>query len=120
MSDLKILYPKPVTVMVGMRLVRIRPVQVRHFEAFGAAAGGLIEVIAAAHPTAIYAYAQRTEALQGILGCCTNLSAWRIRRLPTPVALELMIKVVEINSGFFDKALVKAASRLAGVTSSNG
>lgn len=117
MSDLKILYPKPVVVMVGLRQVTIRPVQLRHFEAFGQAAGGLISVIAAQSPAAVYAYAKSTPALRDLLGTCTNLSAWRIRRLPTPVALELMIQVVEINNGFFDQALVKAASRLAGVMS---
>lgn len=117
MSDLKILYPKPVSVMVGMRSVSIEPVKLRHFETFGQAAGGLIEVVAAGNPAAIYAYAKSSAALQGILGTCTSLSAWRIKRLPTPVALELMLAVVEINNGFFDQALVKAASRLAGVMS---
>ncbi|MBU1282881.1 MAG: hypothetical protein KJ989_15250 [Gammaproteobacteria bacterium] len=117
MSDLKILYPKPVVVMLGMRQVSIRPVQLRHFEAFGQAAGGLISVIGAQNPSAVYAYAQSAPALRDLLGTCTSLSAWRIRRLPTAAALELMIKVVEINNGFFDQALVTAASRLAGVTS---
>lgn len=117
MSELNILYPKPVVVMVGLRQVSIRPVQLRHFEAFGQAAGGLISVINAGSPAAVYAYAESGKALRGLLGTCTNLSAWRIRRMPTAVALELMIKVVEINSGFFDQALVKAASRLAGVMS---
>lgn len=117
MSELKILYPKPVVVMVGMRQVSIRPVQLRHFEAFGQAAGGLINVVNAGDPSAIYGYAKTGGALSGLLGTCTNLSAWRVRRLPTAVALELMIKVVEINSGFFDQALVKAASHLAGVMS---
>lgn len=117
MSDLKILYPKPVAVMVGMRRVNIRPVALRDFEEFGQAAGGLINVVADGNPAAVYAYAKSTPALQGILGACTNLWPWRIRRLPTAVALELMIKVVEINNGFFDQALVKAASQLAGVTS---
>lgn len=117
MSELNILYPKPVFVMVGMRQVSIRAVQLRHFEAFGQAAGGLIAVVKAADPSAIYAYAKTGSALSGLLVSCTSLSAWKIRRLPTAVALELMIKVVEINSGFFDQALVKAASHLAGVMS---
>lgn len=117
MSELNILYPKPQVVMVGMRRVTINPVQLRHFEEFGQAAGGLIAVVAAGTPSAVYAYAQSAPALRGILRNCTSLSRWRIRRLPTPVALELMIKVVEINNGFFDQALVKAASQLAGVTS---
>ncbi len=117
MSELNILYPKPVVVMLGLRQVSIRPVQLRHFEAFGKAAGGLITVVGAQSPSAVYAYAQSSAALRDLLGTCTNLSAWRIRRLPTASALELMIKVVEINNGFFDQALVKAASQLAGVLS---
>jgi hypothetical protein len=117
MSDLKILYPANVVLMLGLRQVVVKPVQLRHFEAFGQAAGGLVEVVAAGNPAAVYAYAKSSGALQGILGTCTSLSAWRIKRLPTPVALELMLKVVEINNGFFDQALVKAASRLAGVMS---
>lgn len=117
MSELNILYPKPVVVMLGLRQVSIRPVQLRHFEAFGQAAGGLIAAIDAQAPSAVYSYAKSSAALRDLLGACTNLSAWRIRRLPTAVALELMIKVVEINNGFFDQALVKAASQLAGVLS---
>lgn len=117
MSELKILYPAKVVLMIGMRQVVVKPVQLRHFEAFGKAAGGLIEVVAAGSPSAVYEYAKSSEVLQGILGTCTSLSRWRVRRLPTSVALELMLKVVEINNGFFDQALVKAASQLAGVMS---
>lgn len=109
MSDLQILFPKPVMVAVGSRQVAIRPVELRHFEAFGEAAGGLLAMLGAASPAQIYEYAKRSGALSTVLGGCTSLSAWRIRRLPTVTAVELMIHVIGVNSSFFDQALSRMA-----------
>lgn len=109
MSDLQILFPKPVTVIVGSRLVAIRPVELRHFDEFGQAAGGLLAMLGSAGPAQIYEYAKSTGALSTILGGCTNLSAWRIKRLPTVTAVELMIHVIGVNSSFFDQALARMA-----------
>ncbi|WP_325435171.1 hypothetical protein [Pseudomonas nitroreducens] len=110
MSDLRILFPKPVMVIVGARQVVIRPVELRHFEEFGEAAGGLLAMLGAATPAQIYEYAKKSGALSTVLGGCTNLSAWRVKRLPTVTAVELMIHVIGVNSSFFDQSL----SRMAG------
>lgn len=117
MSDLKILFPQPVTVAVQGRRVAVRPVELRHFEAFGAAATGLIEVIGSESAAALYSYAKQTGALCTILGACTDLSRWRIARLPMPAAIELMVVVIRVNAGFFDHALVAAATALTGAKS---
>lgn len=109
MSDLQILFPKPVIVAVGSRQVAIRPIELRHFEAFGEAAGGLLSMLGAASPAQIYEYAKKSGALSTVLGGCTNLSSWRIRRLPTVTAVELMIHVIGVNSSFFDQALSRMA-----------
>jgi len=111
MSDLEILYPKPVFVRVGKRAVCIKPVQFRHFEAFGKAAGELLAMLSQASPEEIYAWAQRSGALLDVLGVCTSLSAWRIKRLPSAVAIELMLQVVQVNNDFFAQTLAKVASR---------
>lgn len=111
MSDLEILYPKPVIVRVEKRKVAIKPVQFRHFEAFGKAAGELLTMLSDASPEQIYTWAQRSGALLDVLVPCTSLSAWRIKRLPSSVAVELMLCVVQVNNNFFGQALTKVASR---------
>lgn len=117
MSDLQILFPQPQVLAVSGRRVIVRPVQMRHFERFGEAAGALLSMLATASPAEIYAYSSKTGALENILGVCTSLPAWRIRRLPAAVAVELMIQVIKTNSGFFDQALVSAATALGGAGS---
>ncbi|MCP8465930.1 hypothetical protein NK553_18420 [Pseudomonas sp. ZM23] len=119
MSDLQILFPKPVTVTVGGRQVLIRPVELRHFDEFGKAAGGLLAMLGAASPAQIYEYAKSSGALSTVLGGCTNLSAWRRQRLPAVTAVELMIHVIGVNSSFFDQALARVATNgpLAGQVS---
>lgn len=119
MSDLQILFPKAEVVRLGRHLVTIRPVQLQHFESFGKASGELISLMANATPAEIYAYARQTGALKAVLGACTNLSIWRIRRLPAAAAVELMFHVIKVNSAFFDQALVNAAKVLTGAPSSS-
>ena len=114
MSELAVLFPPPVQVSVQGRLVTVRPVQFRHFEVFAEAADGLISLLAEASPAAIYAYAKKSGALATILGHCTSLSAWRIRRLPAATAIELMVHVVRVNSGFFGSALLALVPQPAG------
>lgn len=116
MSDLNILFPKPEVVGVMGRPVVIRPVELRHFDAFGEAATGLIRLLADSSLEQIYTYAKQSGALSAILGNCTSLSAWRIRRLPAAVAIELMVHVVRVNSGFFGQALQAMARQLVGLT----
>lgn len=117
MSDHEILYPKPVAVTVEGRAVAIRPVQFRHFETFGKAAGDVLSMVANASSYEIYKYAKDSGALAEIIGHATDMSAWRRRRLPAAVAVELMLHVIKVNAGFFEQALVRAASLLAGAPS---
>lgn len=117
MSDLKILFPEPVVVAVQGRRVVVRPVELRNFEAFAAASSSIIGMLATESAAGLYSYAKQSGALRTILGACTSLSAWRIARLPAVVAVELMVVVIRINSGFFDQALVRAAAALAGAKS---
>lgn len=117
MSDLKILFPEPAIVEVQGRRVSVRPVALRDFERFAAAAAGLISLLGTESAAGLYAYARQSGALQAVLGSCTDLSRWRIVRLPMPTALELLVVVIRINAGFFDQALVRAAAALAGAKS---
>lgn len=111
MSDLEILYPKPVFVRVEKRRVAIKPVPFQHFEAFGKAARELLAMLSNASPEQIYTWAQSSGAVLDVLVPCTSLRAWRIKRLPSTVVVELMLCVVRVNNDFFGQALTKVASR---------
>lgn len=114
MSELKVLFPRPVLAMVGGRPVRIMPVKLRDLEAFGQAVGAVVALLGNAEPSEIYRFAADSGALQLVLRRCTDLSRWRLRRLPAPVAIELMLAVISVNSDFFAKALAAAANLPAG------
>lgn len=117
MSDLQILFPQPEVVRVQGRRVEIRPVKLCDFESFGQAAGELIGLLADPSGAGILSYGKRSKRLLSVIRKATSLSAWRAWRLPAPVAIELMVHVVRVNSGFFDQALVNLAEVLAGQTS---
>lgn len=119
MTDHSVLFPKPVVVRLNGRPVTVMPVKLENFSDFSDAATGLIELLADATPLKIYAYAKNSGALRAVLGSCTSLSSWRIRRLPAATAIELMVHVLRVNSGFFGKALLAAATQLAGPISSS-
>ena len=114
MSSLSIIFPAPVVTRLNGAPVTIKPVQLQHLEEFGKAAGELVRVAAAGDREQLYAYARNGDAVLAILGRCTSLSRWRIRRIPAAAALELMLQVVQVNSSFFEAALVRAASQLIG------
>lgn len=114
MSELKVLFPKPVLAMVGGHPVRIMPVKLRDLEAFGAAVGAVVGMLGNAAPSEIYRFAADSGGLQLVLRSCTDLSRWRLRRLPASVAIELMLAVISINSDFFGQALARAANQPAG------
>lgn len=119
MSDLQILFPKPVLVDVAGRVVHIKPVKLRHFEAFGTASAELIKAMSDPSGGALMVYAAKHKNLRAILGVATSLNAWQIWRLPAAVAVELMVYVVRVNASFFDQALIGLAEVLAGQASRN-
>lgn len=117
MSQLKILFPEPVVVGLAGRKVQIKPVQLRDFERFGRAACIVIAMGSSKTMEELYAYAVVNGQLRDILRTATNLSRWRIWRLPAAAAVSLMIEVIRVNAGFFEKALVEAEKALAGAKS---
>ena len=117
MSDIQILFPEPVPITVGRHQAQIRPVRLRHFEDFGQAASDLFVMLGKFSTEEIYLYAKKSGALKVILLHCTTLSRWRLSRIPAAAAVELMIHVVMVNSGFFGGALVKAEKFVVGQTS---
>ncbi|MGA4442617.1 hypothetical protein ACPA2N_25975 [Ectopseudomonas hydrolytica] len=117
MSQLKILFPEPVVVGLAGRQVQIKPVQLRDFERFGRAAAIVIAMGSSKTMEELYAYAVVNGQLRDILRTATNLSRWRIWRLPAAAAVSLMIEVIRVNAGFFEKALVEAEKALAGAKS---
>lgn len=116
MTDLQVLFPEREIVSVQGRRVEIRPIALRDFEAFGAAAADLIALLAAPNDAAVMAYASKAKNLKAIIGRATSLSVWRASRLPAVTVVELLVHVVRVNSGFFDQALIGLAAALNGPT----
>lgn len=119
MSEHQILFPTNQVVMLGKRAVEIRPVQLRHFELFGAAAGRLLLLLADSSTDKILAYGKDARALAAIVGKCTDLPLWRARRLPAAVVVQLMVAVVTANADFFSQALQVLASPTPGLSPSS-
>lgn len=111
MSDIRILFPEQVVALVNGRKVKIRPVTLANFERFGKAAGMVMAMATSKTAEQIYAYCYANGLLMDTLQTVTDLPAWRIKRLPAMAAVELMLAVIEINKGFFEKALVSAAAK---------
>ncbi|TVT66034.1 MAG: hypothetical protein FHK79_18075 [Pseudomonas sp.] len=120
MSELKILFPKPVTVEVMGRKVQILPVKLRHFERYGKAAGNLIELFSQASVQQINRYASsHSRELRRVLLVTTTLKRWQLWFLPAAVTTQLFIEVVRVNSGFFGEALPAMVRALNGEPSSS-
>lgn len=114
MKTIKVLFPDPEFVSVAGRKVLVRPVTFRHFEQFGESATIVIAMASAKSTEQLYAYAKRTKHLERLLLNSTNLSRWRIRRLPAAAAVHLMLHVIRVNAFFFEEALVEMAKVLDG------
>jgi hypothetical protein len=120
MSDLEILFPRPVTVEVMGKPVQILPVKLRHFERYGKAAGALVELFAQASVQQINRYAaEHAGELRGLLRVTTSLNRWQLWRLPATVSVQLLAEVVRVNSGFFGEALPGMVRALSGAPSSS-
>jgi len=114
MNELQILYPTSTRVKVGRRWVSIRPVEFRDFDKFGQASAELLAILAKGELASLCTWSERAGVLRSILSACTDLSRWRINRLPISVAVELMLHVIAENSRFFGQALANAVPLLAG------
>lgn len=115
MAGLNILFPAPEEIRVDGKKVTIKPVTLEHFDAYGKAAGSLIEMLGNASVNQINRYASdHASELRAILKAATNLS-WRERRaLPAAVAVQIMVEVVRANAGFFGEALPAMVESLNG------
>lgn len=114
MQSLKILFPEPEFVSVAGRKVLVRPVTFKNFERFSKSATVMIAMASAKTIEELYAYAQRTKHLESLLVNSTNLSRWRIRRLPAAAAAHLMLHVIRVNAFFFEAALIDMEKVLGG------
>ncbi|MCY1549901.1 hypothetical protein D9M68_861050 [compost metagenome] len=115
MSELEILFPRATSVRIGRRIVNIRPVQFQQFDEFGRASAVLLAALASGEFRQIFNWGEGNQKLlHSILLNCTDLSKWRIGRLPAVIAVELMLHVIAQNSRFFEQALVNATQLLAG------
>lgn len=118
MSDLEVLFPKPQVVLVLGSRVLINPATLEHFDSIaklGAAAFGLM-----AEPSAVkyLEFSKHRELIQQVIKDCTTLGWWRRRRLPVPVAFELVLHILRVNADFFEQALLAQASQLVGAVQS--
>ena len=115
MSELEILFPEPSGVMLGRSMVEIYPVRLRDFEHYGKSAGALIELFSQASVQQINRYAEKhSRELRRLLRRTTSLNRWQLWRLPATTAVQLLVEVVRVNSGFFGEALPAMVRALSG------
>lgn len=115
MSELKILFPEPEIVPLGSSNIKIYPVLLRDFERYGKSAGALIELFSQADIQQINRYAEKHSAeIRRLLRRTTNLNRWQLWRLPATAAVQLLVEVVRVNSGFFGEALPVMVRALSG------
>lgn len=115
MSELEILFPEPVPVLVRGKKAQIYPVKLRDFELYGRVASGFIALLDTASIEQINRYAEAHSAsVAKLLRLTTSLSRWQIKRLPSAAAVSLLADVVRVNSGFFAEALPAMVRALAG------
>ena len=115
MSELEILFPEPEIVRLGNSKVKIYPVRLRDFELYGKSAGAMIELFSQSSVQQINRYAEKNSPeLRRLLRRTTNLSRWRLWRLPATTAVQLLVEVVRVNSGFFGEALPAMVRALSG------
>lgn len=114
MSELKVLFPDSEFVSVAGRKVLVKPVTFKGFEEFGKAATVVLAMASSQTVEQLYAYAAKQNILEALLVSSTNLSRWRIRRLPAAAAVHLMLHVIRVNAFFFESALVEMAQALDG------
>lgn len=120
MSELQILFPRPVLVKVQRRAVKIYPVKLCHFELYGKVAGGFVELLDTASIAQMMSYAEaNSRSVSKLMRVTTSLNRWQIRRLPSTAAIALLADVVRVNSGFFADALPGMVRALAGQMSHN-
>lgn len=120
MSELEILFPEPVPVLLRGKRAHIYPVKLRDFELYGKVAGGFVALLDAASIEQINRYGEsNSAAIRNLLRVTTSLTRWQIRRLPSTVAVSLLADVVRVNSGFFADALPMMVRALAGAMSPN-
>ena len=120
MSELEILFPEPVPVLMRGKTVKIYPVKLRSFELYGRVASGFLTLLDTASIEQINSYGMTNSAsVNKLLRATTSLNRWQIKRLPSSTAVSLLADVVRVNSGFFAEALPAMVRALAGQMSPN-
>ncbi|MBN0091512.1 hypothetical protein JTL65_32905, partial [Pseudomonas aeruginosa] len=93
MSDLGILFPEPETIYVNGAPVIVRHVCLADFELFGDIASDLLKVLSDGTVPSILQFGKTGSAkLRKILRRTTNLSRWRVYRLPVDVAMQIVMQ----------------------------
>lgn len=117
MSDLTVLFPEPQVVRLGKKRVLLLPVELRHFELFAKVAKRALGLLKFA-PDKLFDLASSSADVHRLLADCTTLTAWRIKRLPAAVIVQLLLAIIEANASFFVQALEARKSQLTGATPS--
>ncbi|PKM30233.1 MAG: hypothetical protein CVV07_07395 [Gammaproteobacteria bacterium HGW-Gammaproteobacteria-11] len=106
MAGLNILFPVAQSVTVDGKKVKLKPVQLQHFDLYGKAAAALIQLLNGASVAQINQYAEKhADELREVLKVTTDLGWLARRTLPAATAVQLLVAVVGANSGFFASAL---------------
>ena len=116
MSEHKILFPAPEVVALGRRKVKVRPVQLRHFELFGVATKSLLGYLQGGSISALADYAiSDSKSLRRAIAATTNLTRLELAFISTPQLVQLYSHVLRVNAGFFAQAQLAVVSQLDGL-----
>lgn len=120
MSELNILFPKPVITEVCGRSVSIYPVKLIDFELYGKEAVALMGALDQLTSERLLRYADDHSAgIRKVLLRTTSLNWLQVRRIDSVTAIQLFVEVVRVNSGFFGEALPGMVRALSGALSSS-
>jgi len=120
MSELNILFPKPVVAEVGGKSVKIYPVKLMDFELYGKEAVALMGALDQLTSERLLRYADDHSAgIRRVLLRTTSLTWLQVRRIDSVTAIQLFVEVVRVNSGFFGEALPGMVRALSGALSSS-
>lgn len=106
MSDLKVIFPSPEPVRVHKWDAAIYPVKLRDFELFSEVTAGLLKLLS---EPSVGAYGKfggvSGRKVREFIRKTTSLNRYQIWRLPTSSAIQLAAYSMQVNQGFFVKAL---------------
>lgn len=106
MSDLKVIFPSPEPVRVHKWDAAIYPVKLCDFELFSEVTAGLLKLLTEPSVSEFSEFGgAKGRKLREFIRKTTSLNRYQVWRLPVSSAVQLAAYSMQVNQGFFVKAL---------------